>query len=124
LDRLRPGQRELVAEAVTTYKAIRTTIPQRFPIWPCGLPGWDDRWLALGLVGDADTLVTLFRRPGASPQVSLSLPRYVGRQLGVEALFPTGLAVWETAWDAESGTLWVVGGGDGLATRTFRVTPS
>ncbi len=123
LDRLRPAQRELVAEAVTTYKTIRTTIPKRVPIWPCGLPDWDDPWLALGLAGERDTLLTVFRRPGASPQVSLRLPRYVGRELGVEVLFPTGLADWETAWDPETGTLWVVGSGAGLAARTVRLTP-
>ncbi len=122
LDRLRPAQRDLVAEAVRTYKSIRRSIPQRLPIWPTGLPGWNDPWLSLGLRGAEDTLVTVFRREGATPQVALDLRAYAGTELAVEPLFPTRLPGWETAWDADSGTLWVLGDGAGVAARTFRLT--
>ncbi|HET9650250.1 MAG TPA: alpha-galactosidase [Microlunatus sp.] len=124
LDRLRPSQQELVGGAVAAYRAIRGTIPQRFPVWPTGLPGWDAPWLSLGLVGDQDTLLTIFRRGDASPRVGLDLPAYAGREVAVEPVFPTALAPWGTAWDPEGGTLRVLGEGAGLAARTYRVTPT
>jgi alpha-galactosidase len=123
LDRLRPGQRKLVTDAVAAYKTLRTSIPRRVPTWPTGLPGWDDPWLSLGLVGSDDTLVTVFRRPGASPQVALRLPRYADRALATQVEFPRDLPRWETAWDSVTATLWVLGAGSGLAARTFRLTP-
>lgn len=121
LDRLRDGQRRLVQQAVSTYKEIRDSIPRRMPTWPSGFPGWNDPWLSLALQGEADTLVTVFRRPGASPQVALQLPEFAGRDLDIEVVFPTALPRWGTAWDPQSATLWVLADHVGLAARTLRL---
>jgi alpha-galactosidase len=121
LDRLRDGQRRLVRQAVSTYKNIRDSIPQRLPTWPSGLPGWNDPWLSLALRGPDDTLVTVFHRPGAGPQIALHLPQFAGGHIDIEVIFPTALVRWDTAWDPESATLWVVADGSGLAARTFRL---
>ncbi len=123
LDRLRPGQRQLVQQAVSTYKEIRDSIPQRIPAWPSGLPGWQDAWLSLALRGPDDSLLTVFRRDEAGPQFALELPHYAGRDLAVDVVFPATLPPWGTAWDAETATLWIVADGSGLAARTLRLTP-
>jgi alpha-galactosidase len=121
LDRLRDGQRRLVQQAVSTYKEIRDSIPRRMPTWPSGLPGWNDPWLSLALQGEDDTLMTVFRRPGASPQLALRLPQFAGRDLDIEVVFPTALPRWGAAWDPESATLWLLTDHVGLAARTLRL---
>lgn len=71
LPELGPEARELVHEAVATYKAIRADLPRAVPSWPLGLPGWDDPWIALALHAPATTYLTVWRRPGGEATVTL-----------------------------------------------------
>ena len=59
------GDRTVVAATATGF-GMEVVGPGKAnpgsPVWPLGLPRWDDPWLALGLRGEADTLLTVFRR--------------------------------------------------------------
>ncbi len=119
LDRVRDGQRALVREAVQCYLGLRGSIPDRLPVWPLGLPAWDAPWLAIGLRGAHDTLLTVFRRPGGAPSTVLDLPWLTDPS--IETLFPTRLAPWSTTWN--SGRLTVSAPeGPVLQARTWRLT--
>ena len=78
LDKMTDAQRDLVAQAVTAYRARRTFIGRAVPFWPLGMPGWDDEWVAHGLREDDVGLVTVWRRGGASDTCTLRLPSWAG----------------------------------------------
>ncbi|MFF5289037.1 glycoside hydrolase family 36 protein [Paractinoplanes globisporus] len=117
LDRMRPAQRQAVQDAVQVHRAIRADLATAVPAWPLGLPGWDDRWLALVLRTDEVTYLGLWRRPGASATVTLPLEH----TKSVEVLFPRHLTPWTYAWDADALTV-TSDGPDPYAARVFRIT--
>jgi alpha-galactosidase len=49
IDEMSPPQRDLVAQAVQVYKAIRSDLAHAVPFWPLGLPRWPDPVVALGM---------------------------------------------------------------------------
>ncbi|GFJ95913.1 hypothetical protein Prum_095550 [Phytohabitans rumicis] len=62
LDQMDAGQLDSVRTAVRTHQSIRADLAGAVPLWPLGLPGWDDPWLALALrAGTSPT----WRRGGA-----------------------------------------------------------
>ncbi len=83
-----------VASAMTVYRSYRERIPTMTPIWPLGLPGWDDAWVAQGLTDDDGVLLSVWRR-GGEESVSLHLPSSLPHR--AEVLFPT---------DVETGLAW------------------
>ncbi|MFI6488877.1 glycoside hydrolase family 36 protein [Streptomyces sp. NPDC050564] len=75
LPELADAARDLVREAVSAYKAIRTDPTDAIPAWPLGLPTWDDPWIALALrTPDGTRYVTVWRRPGTDESAVLPLP--------------------------------------------------
>ena len=120
LNRMDDGQRAMVAEAIAVARSLRSEIAAATPGWPLGLPGWDDGDVALALNGDASSLVSVWHRHGAG-SVQLQLPHLIGRDVSVEAVFPSSLPVWPTSWDPARGVL-DVHVGDQLAARTLRLT--
>jgi alpha-galactosidase len=111
LPRMSPEQRDLVHEAVRVHKGIRHDLAAASPLWPLGLPGWDDPWLSLALRGQDATYVGVWRRGGPG-STTLSLP---GR--AVEVLFPRTLEPWMCTWD--NGSLTITAPADGA--RLFRL---
>ncbi|MEU5336673.1 glycoside hydrolase family 36 protein [Streptomyces asoensis] len=111
LDRMSDEQFGLVRRAVRVYKDVRHEIASAHPVWPLGLPKWDDAWIAHGLRGRTATFLTVWRRaagPGApgSGSRTLPLPHLRGVHLTPEVLHcgPSGAAV---RWDAAGGLLTV-----------------
>jgi alpha-galactosidase len=106
LDRMSPAQLGLVREAVRAYQRIRAEIAAALPVWPLGLPGWDDPHVALGLVvPDGSVLVSVWNRSVTDPLLELPWPAYVGRSLAVEPIFPRGDDAWTWVWNSESAVL-------------------
>jgi alpha-galactosidase len=105
LDHMSEAQLSLVAEAVEYYKATREQLPESLPHWPLGLPGWADPWVALALATDRWTQLLLWARSDSDPEVVLQLPWLAGRQVAVQAGFPTGLPAWDWAWHPDTATL-------------------
>ncbi|MBC7723484.1 MAG: alpha-galactosidase [Burkholderiaceae bacterium] len=93
---LSPRQLGVVASAVAVYTGYREWIPRSVPVWPLGLPGCDDDWIAQGLEtsdgasGGCTLLLAVWRRgAGSSPTLAIPFPRWAGRDFRYEVLFPT-----------------------------------
>lgn len=114
-----------VSAAVAVHRGIRTDLSTASPLWPMGLPGWDDPWLSLALQASDATYVGVWRRPGAEITTTLSLPHLAGRELCVEVLYPRHLDAWASRWNATTGDLVLTSTGAPPAARLFRLhTPS
>jgi hypothetical protein len=108
LNRMSPPEIALVTEAVTAQKTVVADIRSAHPVWPLGLPGWEDPWVALGLSAPGESLrLALWRRPGAEDTVRVPLPAFAGRSIEVDAFFPVEQRGWSWAWDAGAGELTV-----------------
>ncbi|MFI5896668.1 glycoside hydrolase family 36 protein [Actinoplanes sp. NPDC051513] len=119
LDAMSGGQRRLVGDGVDTYRKIRGEIATAAPAWPLGLPAWDDAWLAVALRAPGVTYLALWRRPGATPSVTLPF----SQRVTADALYPRGLPAWTTAWSP--GGLTVTATGDEpFSARLFRLLPN
>jgi alpha-galactosidase len=62
INRMRPAQQQLVADAINVYKRIRPDLAHGFPFWPLGLPGWTDSWIALGMAARSITHLIVWHR--------------------------------------------------------------
>lgn len=108
LNRMSTAELALVTEAVAAQKTVVADIRSAHPVWPLGLPGWEDPWVALGLTApEGELRLSLWRRPGAAETVVLPLPDFAGRPLEVAAFFPAQQNGWTWAWDAAAGLLTV-----------------
>jgi alpha-galactosidase len=121
LNQMTEAQRATVATAVATAKQLRGAIAQGHPYWPAGLPDWTEPWVALGLRGESEDLVSVWRR-GGTATTALHLPRLTGRDLNVATVFPLDLPEWKTTWDAATATLHIHAGDAETAARTLRLT--
>ncbi|MFF4488775.1 alpha-galactosidase [Streptomyces sp. NPDC001544] len=106
LDRMDDAQLDLVRAAVRVYKDIRPDIPRARPIWPLGLPAWEDAWIAHGLRGRESTLLTVWRRGPGPGHRTLTIPHLRGVPLRPIVLHP-GTADAETEWNEAAGELTV-----------------
>jgi alpha-galactosidase len=85
VDLLNEHQRALVKAGLDAYKGYREQLAAALPIWPLGLPRWDDEWVAAGLdLPNGDTLLAVWRRGGAD---TVRLPGLGGRI--AEVIYPT-----------------------------------
>ncbi len=108
LDQMSQDQRDLVAEAVRAYQAIRADLARAVPFWPLGLPGWADPWLALGMRAEGVSYLVAWRRgplngsdPGRAPAArTLPIPHLAGEPVTVSVRYPAGAgaaARWSAA---------------------------
>jgi len=126
IDQMSDDQRALVTEAVFAAKGIRSQVARSVPLWPLGLPSWDDKWVALGLSTGDNLLTAVWNRGSAEPAV-LELPHLAGMSLIIDTVFPRYLPTWETLWDPTTARLHIDPGPTPIGARVFRlgaVTPS
>lgn len=93
--KLSDTQLERLAEGIAVYKTYRHEIPAAMPVWPLGLPCWNDDWVAQGLTAASGTLLSVWRRGGAT---TIRLPN-LGKGI-VDVLFPMNSAA-TTVWDGD-----------------------
>ncbi|TDN43340.1 alpha-galactosidase [Curtobacterium flaccumfaciens] len=124
LNEMSAAQRSVVASAIAAHRQVLEIVDSSVPVWPLGLPAWEDRWLSLGLrAASGDLYLSVWALPGASSAVSLPLGSLgrTGADVTVEALFPTALGPWSVSWDGASGELHIDHGGATPTARVFRV---
>jgi alpha-galactosidase len=122
LNEMSSSQRAVVASAIAAHRQVLEIVDSSVPVWPLGLPGWEDPWVALGLQAPSGELfLSVWALPGASSAVSLPLPAFRGRSVSVSALFPTTLGAWDVTWDTAAGVLHVVNGGATPTARVLRI---
>ncbi|WP_158276246.1 alpha-galactosidase [Bifidobacterium callitrichidarum] len=125
INRMEDQQKKLIAQAVSAYKEqVQPVLPNAIPFWPTGLPHWDDPVVSLGLRTDEYSLVTVWARNLAQPQISLlNIPFYQGEETEVSTVFPIGdgFPAWPVHWSDEKGILSVFTPADGYVSRTFRI---
>jgi Alpha-galactosidase len=115
LDRLRPGQRDLVAEAVAVAKRWRTPLAAAHPFWPLGLPEWDAEAIVLGFHVGEQQLIVVWSRTAAGQRI-----RIPGRRDGLRTEFParpSSADEWEVVLEADATVLMAP---PGLSARVFR----
>ncbi|WP_165372894.1 glycoside hydrolase family 36 protein [Pengzhenrongella frigida] len=74
LDEMSAHQLAIVRSAVRLAQRGRPQLLRSMPIWPLGLPGWEDTWVASGLHTSDETLVTVWFRGGEQRDTLLHLP--------------------------------------------------
>ena len=120
LDHMSPEQRASVRAAVRTHQAIRADLAAAVPLWPLGLPRWDDPWLSLALRNGDTTYLAVWRRGGATAPATLALPHLRGRDVRIDVLYPRDLPAWRLDWAA--GSLTVTPTGAEPAARLIKIT--
>ena len=122
LNRMTPGQRALVREAVDAAKQMRGAITRSTPFWPGGLPNGDGA-VSMGLADGETSYVSVWNQGGTEP-IRLELHSLRGRDVIVDTVFPRTLEEWTTEWNGEEGVLTVRAVDTETSARTFRITPS
>ena len=98
IDRMSQAQQELVAEAISVYKQVRSELACAVPFWPLGLPGWADRWFSLGMRAPSATYLVVWHRGELSEELNpsdhpsetvLSVPHLLGKHPVLEVLYPS-----------------------------------
>ena len=97
LNELSAEQSALVREAVALHKDWRHRIAESVPVWPLGLPGWEDEVVALQLDAGSESLLALWSRGAAAEVV---LPGLRGRDL--KQVYPVALPEWTIRTDGET----------------------
>ncbi|WP_223692300.1 glycoside hydrolase family 36 protein [Leifsonia poae] len=97
--KLDSAQLGTVAEAMAVYRTYRERIPGMLPVWPLGLPGWYDDWVAQGLIDDEGLLLAVWRR-GGEDTVRIPLGDLAPNRRG-GVLFPTDVETG-IAWDGDA----------------------
>ncbi|GAB3982157.1 glycoside hydrolase family 36 protein [Plantactinospora veratri] len=120
IDLMSPDQRAAVREAVRVYRSIRAELAVAVPVWPLGLPGWDDPWLSLALRTPDITYLAVWRRGGVTAPATLALPHLRGGDVKIDLLYPRDLPNWRCDWAA--GSLTVIPTGAEPAARLYRIT--
>ncbi|MFF2327092.1 MULTISPECIES: alpha-galactosidase [unclassified Streptomyces] len=96
----------LVREFVAVHKSVRAGLRTSTCLWPLGLPGWDDAWVASGLAGPREGYLVVTRRHGGPERMTIPLTGVLaalGRPAhpAVTCVFPLPDArTWELAGDA------------------------
>ncbi|OMI35569.1 glycoside hydrolase family 36 protein, partial [Streptomyces sparsogenes] len=108
LNRMSPAQMALVREAVAVHREVLPFVASALPFWPQGLTGGSGGWVSIGLrsaEAPYETLLTVWRLPGAAEQVLLPVPHLRGRGLRPEMVYPAAATGWSAGWDAAGGVL-------------------
>ncbi|GAA1910394.1 hypothetical protein GCM10009716_20310 [Streptomyces sodiiphilus] len=129
LDGMTPGQTELIREAVTVHKQLRSWIARSLPLWPLGLAGPSTPWVVQGLRSPearGDCALTVWRRPGAPAELEVPVAHLRGAAAEPQILFPAKAGPWDLRWDAGGGVLRIAVPADGpvAAARVIRLSPS
>lgn len=104
LDKISEEEKDLVKEGLDCYKSIRGDINKALPFWPLGLSAFDDEWTALGLGTEEKLYLSVWRRSGNTPCISIPIPQGKGKEAEVICRYPSfNTSTYE--WNQVAGTL-------------------
>lgn len=108
LDRMAPGQLDLIKEALLYYKEIRESLTEAIPFWPLGLPRFDSGWTALGLRNGPKIWLAVWRLGGQDEEIELKLPGIAeGRnQIGGSSQSESELSQFRCAYPKQGKGSW------------------
>lgn len=124
IDAMNAHELGLVREGVAAYQEVREHLCDTTPFWPLALPGWFDDVVAMGLCFGSSAYLAVWSRaetPGRSAPVTLPLPFWQGRAVGVATHYPRSLPSWTPTWDRSTGELTVLPSAGGPGARLFRL---
>ena len=104
LDDMSANQHKLVADGMAVYKSIRAELRHALPLWPKGLPGWSDDWIALAMDCGKNVYVSVWRRAGANECIALRFPGFAGEERNSECLYPNTMP-GSVRWNRTDGAL-------------------
>lgn len=102
LARLDEERKELVEEALSVYKNIRSDIKEAVPFWPVGLSAFSDEWVVMGLKKDDIAYLAVWRREGNHDCIEIPLSEYQGTDRIVSCIYPS-CNESRFEWQKESG---------------------
>ncbi|KAH8727244.1 glycoside hydrolase superfamily [Phaeosphaeriaceae sp. PMI808] len=120
LDQLSPNQFDIIKKGMQVYKSIRGDVQTGLPFWPLALPRWHDEWLAVGLICQNRTLLSVWRRGGGTTcELPIThLAEY--QQVKVTLLYPDIFSA-EAHWDSSKGAV-IVKLPQTVCARVFQMT--
>ncbi len=74
LDAMTDRQLGLVAAGVELARTWDDAALQSVPVWPAGLPRWDDAWVAVGRTTGSETVLAVWWRGHGDPETTLDVP--------------------------------------------------
>lgn len=74
LDAMTDHQLGLVAAGVELARSWDDGAARSVPVWPAGLPAWDDPWVAVGRTTSSETVLAVWWRGHGDPEVTLDVP--------------------------------------------------
>lgn len=123
LDRMSADQLALVTAGVQAHKQTRTAISRSAPLFPTGLPSWDDEWVTVAFANETETYVLAWRQERAGAEVTLRLPHLSDSDVLVEQVYPPPLATLpEWSVQRTPGGLVLKTGEGAAAARMLRIT--
>lgn len=120
LDAMSAEELSLVREAVRVHRDLLPLVRTGVPVWPLGLPGWTDEWVATGLRRDDETVLTVWHRGEGTATTDLVLPHLAGARVEVTQVFPDRRPGWELTW-VDGGRLRVTAAVGEPSARVIRV---
>lgn len=87
IDLMTDEQRTIVRAGVDAHRQTRHLLASSVPVFPTGLPSWDDSWTTVGFRTDQDTYVIAWRQSDAPTEIELALD-LPSSAIGVEQVYP------------------------------------
>jgi hypothetical protein len=97
-------QLALVGAAVAAHRELLPFTAQAVPSWPLGLEH-QGQWQTFALRGGGETVLTVWRLPGAGEVLEVPLLSLRDHALEHTQVFPSSMDEWAVDWDAGEGLL-------------------
>jgi len=104
LAEISPERLAMIKEGINYYKSIRRDIKEGLPVWPLGLPTFQDPWVSWGLRCGQTTYLAVWRLEGSREICRIPLTFLKGKNVSVRCGYPAGTGC-DMKWHPSSGEL-------------------
>lgn len=99
---------ELIREAISCYKNIRSDIKRALPFWPLGFSHYMDPWSALGMNCEGKSYVAVWRRTSDNISQIIPVKHLKGKNVKIEQIYPCSDGYkTDVNWNKEDGSFTV-----------------